>query len=111
MNTVVQENLNAIRVVKSYVREGYEEDKFNKINENLKENSEHAFRTSVWNMPLFQYVMYLTIICIIFFGGQMILKGSMKVGELTGFLSYVMQILNSVSYTHLDVYKRQTLGF
>lgn len=96
VNTVVQENLNAIRVVKSYVREGYEEDKFNKINENLKENSEHAFRTSVWNMPLFQYVMYLTIICIIFFGGQMILKGSMKVGELTGFLSYVMQILNSL---------------
>ncbi len=96
VNTVVQENLNAIRVVKSYVREGYEEEKFEKINEGLKENSEHAFRTSVWNMPLFQYVMYLTIICIIFFGGQMIFAGTMKVGELTGFLSYVMQILNSL---------------
>ncbi len=96
INTVVQENLNAMRVVKSYVREGYEEEKFEKINEGLKENSEQAFRTSVWNMPLFQYVMYMTIVCILFFGGQMILDGSMQVGELTGFLSYVMQILNSL---------------
>lgn len=95
INTVVQENLNAIRV-KSYVREGYEEEKFKKMNIALRDNSEHAFRTSVWNMPLFQYVMYTTIICILFFGGQMIFEGVMKVGELTGFLSYVMQILNSL---------------
>ena len=96
INTVVQENLNAIRVVKSYVREGYESEKFAGMNENLRENSEKAFRTSVWNMPLFQYVMYLTIVSILFFGGQMILAGTMKVGELTGFLSYVMQILNAL---------------
>lgn len=96
INTVVQENLNAIRVVKSYVREGYESEKFEGMNENLRENSEKAFRTSVWNMPLFQYVMYLTIVSILFFGGQMILAGTMKVGELTGFLSYVMQILNAL---------------
>ncbi len=96
INTVVQENLNAIRVVKSYVREGYESEKFEGMNDNLRENSEKAFRTSVWNMPLFQYVMYLTIVSILFFGGQMILAGTMKVGELTGFLSYVMQILNAL---------------
>ena len=96
INTVVQENLNAIRVVKSYVREGYESEKFEGMNENLRENSEKAFRTSVWNMPLFQYVMYLTIVSILFFGGQMILAGTMKVGELTGFLSYVMHILNAL---------------
>ena len=96
INTIVQENLNAIRVVKSYVREGYESEKFEGMNENLRENSEKAFRTSVWNMPLFQYVMYLTIVSILFFGGQMILAGTMKVGELTGFLSYVMQILNAL---------------
>lgn len=96
INTVVQENLNAIRVVKSYVREGYESEKFEGMNENLRENSEKAFRTSVWNMPLFQYVMYLTIVSILFFGGQMILAGTMKVGELTGFLSCVMQILNAL---------------
>lgn len=96
INTIVQENLNAIRVVKSYVREGYESEKFEGMNENLRENSEKAFRTSVWNMPLFQYVMYLTIVSILFFGGQMILAGTMKVGELTVFLSYVMQILNAL---------------
>ncbi len=96
INTVVQENLNAMRVVKSYVREGYEASKFEKMNEGLKQNSEKAFRTSVWNMPLFQYVMYLTIVSILFFGGQMILNGTMQVGELTGFLSYVLQILNSL---------------
>ncbi|WP_294580496.1 ABC transporter ATP-binding protein [uncultured Thomasclavelia sp.] len=96
LNTVVQENLNAIRVVKSYVREGYEEEKFAKINADLKGNSEQAFKTSVWNAPLFQYCMYTTIVCIIFFGGQMIFNGQMQVGELTGFLSYVLQILNSL---------------
>ncbi len=96
VNTVVQENLNAIRVVKSYVRGTYEEEKFDKINEKLKQNSEHAFRTSVLNLPLFQYVMYGTIVCIILFGGQMIFSGDMQVGELTGFLSYVLQILNAL---------------
>ena len=96
VNTIVQENLNAIRVVKSYVRGTYEEEKFETVNEDLKMNSERAFRTSVWNTPLFQYVVYATIVCIIFFGAQMIFAGTMKVGELTGFLSYVMQILNSL---------------
>ena len=96
VNTVVQENLNAIRVVKSYVRGTYEEEKFDKINEKLISDSEHAFRTAVLNLPLFQYVMYGTIVCIILFGGQMIFSGDMQVGELTGFLSYVLQILNAL---------------
>lgn len=96
VNTIVQENLNAIRVVKAYVRGDYEQKKFDHVNHVLKKHSEHAFLTSVWNMPLFQYVMYGTIVCIIWFGGQMILNGQMQVGELTGFLSYVLQILNSL---------------
>ena len=96
VNTIVQENLNAIRVVKSYVRGSYEEEKFEKVNNSLRQNSEKAFRTSVWNLPLFQLVMYSTIVCIIWFGGNMIFQGTMKVGELTGFLSYVLQILNSL---------------
>lgn len=95
VNTIVQENMNAIRVVKAYVREQYEEVKFDKINENLKVNSEKAFRTAVLNMPLFQMIMYATIVCVIYFGGQLIFAGEMKIGELTGFLSYILQILNS----------------
>lgn len=96
VNTIVQENLNAIRVVKSYVRGTYEEEKFDEVNDNLRSASERAFRTSVWNLPLFQLVMYTTVVCIIWFGGNMIFAGTMKVGELTGFLSYVLQILNSL---------------
>lgn len=96
VNTIVQENLNAIRVVKSYVRGNYEKEKFHEVNSGLRCASEQAFRTSVWNMPLFQIVMYTTIICILWFGGNMIFDGTMKVGELTGFLSYVLQILNSL---------------
>lgn len=96
VNTIVQENLNAIRVVKSYVRGTYEEEKFADVNESLRVASLKAFSTSVWNMPLFQIVMYATIVCIVWFGGNMIFIGDMKVGELTGFLSYVMQILNSL---------------
>lgn len=96
VNTIVQENLNAIRVVKSYVRGTYEEEKFAVVNDSLRSASERAFSTSVWNMPLFQIVMYATILCIIWFGGNMIFSDEMKVGELTGFLSYVLQILNSL---------------
>lgn len=96
VNTIVQENVNAIRVVKSYVRGTHEKAKFEDVNEQLRDASESAFRISVWNMPLFQVVMYTTIVCIIWFGGNMIFAGTMKVGELTGFLSYVLQILNSL---------------
>lgn len=96
VNSIIQENLNAIRVVKSFVRGTYEKTKFETVNEELRHNSEYAFRTSSFNMPIFQFVMYTTIICILWFGGNMIFIGSMKVGELTGFLSYVMQVLNSL---------------
>lgn len=96
VNTVVQENLIAIRTVKAYVKSDYENEKFEKINQELRTHSEKAFRYSVLNMPLFQYMMYTTIICILFFGSQMIFAGEMKVGQLTGFLSYVLQILNAL---------------
>ena len=96
VKTVVQENLIAIRTVKTYVKSDYENEKFEKINQELRTHSEKAFRYSVLNMPLFQYMMYTTIVCILFFGSQMIFAGEMKVGQLTGFLSYVLQILNAL---------------
>lgn len=96
VNSIVQENLNAIRVVKSYVRGSYEESKFESVNETLKHTSSKAFHTSSLNMPALQLVMYSTIIGILWFGGNLIFIGGMKVGALTGFLSYVMQILNSL---------------
>lgn len=96
VNSIVQENLIAIRVVKSYVRKDYEQAKFNEVNLNCQQVSRKSFHYAVMNMPCFQFVMYSTIIAILWFGGGMIQVGNMQVGELTGFLSYIMQILNSL---------------
>ena len=96
VNRIIQENLTAIRVVKAYVRKDYEIAKFEEGNLTLRNNSERAFRLAALNMPAMQLVMYATILCILWFGGQMIQVGSMEVGELTGFLSYVLQVLNSL---------------
>ncbi len=96
VNSVVQENLTAIRTVKSYVRGGSEIRKFGQANENFRQSSEQAFHYAALNLPCFQFVMYGTILCILWFGGNFIRQGTMRIGELTGFLSYVMQILNSL---------------
>lgn len=96
VNRIIQENLTAVRVVKAYVRGEYEIEKFNEVNTNLQTQSERAFKLAMTNMAAMQYVMYGTIISILWFGGSMINTGGMKVGELTGFLSYVLQLLNSL---------------
>lgn len=96
VNRIIQENLTAIRVVKAYVRGDYEIGKFEKVNTNLQTQSERAFRIATTNMAAMQFVMYGTILGILWFGGGMIRTGSMQVGALTGFLSYVLQILNSL---------------
>ena len=96
VNRIVQENLTAVRVVKAYVRGDYEKAKFEEGNEKLKEQSQRAFCLAALNMPAMQFVMYGTILSILWFGGELINTGGMEVGELTGFLSYVLQILNSL---------------
>ena len=96
VNRIIQENLTAVRVVKAYVRGAYETDKFEKVNTNLQTQSERAFKLATTNMAAMQFVMYGTIISILWFGGGMIRVGAMQVGELTGFLSYVLQVLNSL---------------
>ena len=96
VNRITQEHLTAVRIVKACVRGDYEVEKFEEGNQNLRQESETAFRLAALNMPAMQFVMYGTILAILLFGGYLIQKGSMKVGELTGFLSYVLQILNSL---------------
>ena len=96
VNRIVQENLTAIRVVKAYVRSDYETSKFEEVNSNLQTYSEKAFSLSALNMPAFQFVMYGTILSILWFGGDLVMIGNMKVGALTSFLSYVLQVLNSL---------------
>ena len=96
VNRIIQENLTAVRIVKACVRGDYEIAKFEEGNRKLREESETAFRLAALNMPAMQFVMYGTILGILLFGGRLIQSGQMKVGELTGFLSYVLQILNSL---------------
>lgn len=96
VNRSIQENLTAVRGVKSYVRGEYEVDKFKDVNAKLKSESEKAFGIAVLNMPAMQFVMYGTIIAILFVGGHLINNGQLKIGELTSFLSYVLLILNSL---------------
>lgn len=96
LNQVVQENLTAIRAVKAFVRDEYEEDKFEEVNRDMTKSSETTFHYAVLNLPAFQGIMYTTIVMILWFGGNMILKSELAVGNLTGFLSYVMQVINSL---------------
>ena len=96
VNRVVQENLTAVRIVKAYVRGDYENEKFAAVNGELREVSTRSFATAVLNMPAMQFVMYATILCILWIGGGMIQTGELQVGKLTGFLSYVLQVLNSL---------------
>ena len=95
LNNVVQEGLTAIRAVKAFVRGEYEEEKFQSVNEELMATSQRTFHLAVLNLPAFQFTMYTAIVLILWFGGGMILDGGLQVGELTGFLSYVLQVMNS----------------
>ena len=95
LNGRIQESLTAIRAIKAFVRGDYENDQFNTVNAELSDASTETFRYAVLNLPAFQAVMYTAIVCILWFGG-FVLHGTMSVGQLTAFLSYVLQVLNSV---------------
>ena len=96
LNNVVQECLTAIRAVKAFVRGEYEEEKFEAANTELMQVSRGTFRTAVLNLPAFQLTMYAACVLILWLGGTMILNGALTVGRLTSFLSYVMQVMNSL---------------
>ena len=96
LNRAVQENLIAIRVVKSFVRSRYEKEKFKKINDENMRASIHAERVLILNGPIMQLTMSSCIIAILWFGGNMIVVGDMLTGQLISFISYVTQILMSL---------------
>ena len=96
LNNVVQEGLAAIRAVKAFVRGEYEEEKFAAVNDELTETSQQTFRIAVLNLPAFQLTMYTATVLILWFGGNMILAGTLQVGDLTGVLSYVLQVMNAL---------------
>lgn len=96
LNNVVQEGLTAIRAVKAFVRGEYEVEKFQQVNTLLMDTSQTTFHYAVLNLPAFQLTMYVAVVLIMWFGGNMVLSSQLQVGDLTGFLSYVFQVMNSM---------------
>jgi ATP-binding cassette, subfamily B, multidrug efflux pump len=96
LNNTLQENLIGIRVVKSYVREDFEIQKFKNANDDLTNSAIRAVSIVIFNFPLMQLVMNAAILVILWSGGRMVYSGGLTTGELIAFISYVFQILMSV---------------
>lgn len=96
LNGVVQEDLTAVRAVKAYVRAELEEAKFDAVNTELAHTATKTFGNAVLNLPVFQLSMYVAALSILWIGGRMIIEGRLGVGSLTGFMSYVLLIMNSL---------------
>ena len=96
LNRVVQENLNAIRVVKAYVREPYEIEKFRHISQEVFYQFKYAEKIVAWNSPLMQFCMYNCILLVSGLGARLIVGSRMTTGELTSMIIYAVQILSSL---------------
>lgn len=96
LNNTVQENVNAARVVKAYVREEHENEKFHKISLKVFDLFTKAEKLVAWNSPVMNFVMYTVVLLIVLIGGEDIVLGNMMTGELTSIMVYAMQILMSL---------------
>jgi len=96
LNNVVQENLRGIRVVKSFVREEYEKEKFKSVSETIFKEFSTAEKIVAFNAPLMQFSVYSSILMISWFGAKMIVATTMSTGQLVGLISYAFQILMSL---------------
>ena len=96
LNSTVQENITNVRVVKSFVREDFEKDKFSRANSNLRKAGFSAMSIMIFISPLVTFFMNATTIAVYWFGGNMVISGSMSPGDLTAFITYITQILMSL---------------
>ena len=96
LNRVVQENLNAIRVVKAYVREDTEEEKFKEVNDEVYQNFKKAEKIVAFNSPVMQLTIYSCILLISWIGAKLIVGGDMQTGQLSSIITYAWQILSSL---------------
>ncbi len=96
LNSTVRENVTNVRVVKSFVREDKEIDKFEDANSDLKNSSMRAVRIMIFMGPVMNFFMYASVIAIIWFGHGIVLDGGMKYGDLSAFITYATQILSSL---------------
>ncbi|MBO7357585.1 MAG: ABC transporter ATP-binding protein [Lachnospiraceae bacterium] len=99
MNSSIRESLTNVRVIKSFVRGDYENERFVKTNQDLKNAGLNAFKVIIAVMPLMSLIMNATTLAIVWFGGKQIIVGDMLVGDLTAFITYVIQILISLMLT------------
>ena len=97
LNNSVQENVNAARVVKAFVREDYEIKKFHGVSEYVYALFTKAEKIVAWNSPVMQFMMYTVVLLIAAIGGRSIVFGTMETGELTSVIVYALQILMSLS--------------
>lgn len=96
LNSGIQEALTNVRVIKSFVREDYEEEKFKDMNLDLKKSSLHAMNIVIATMPVMMLAMNITTLAVVWYGGNIIIAGGMQVGDLTAFTTYIVQILMSL---------------
>ena len=96
LNNTVQESVTNVRVVKSFVREGHETEKFRTANRDLKESGMRAVRVMICLGPVMTVCMNLTTLAVIWFGGNRVLDNGMPIGDLSAFITYVSQILSSL---------------
>ena len=96
LNTIVQENLRGIRVVKAYVREEHEKEKFKEASEGMYQGFTKADILLAYNAPLMQFCVYSAMLLISWFGAHLIVGGTFTTGKLVTLISYVMQILHSL---------------
>ena len=96
LNSRIQENITNQRVVKSFVRDDFEKETFDRASNELKDKTLRAMKVVILTMPIMTLMMNVTIMAVVWFGGQQILIGDMPVGDLTAFTTYVTQILMSL---------------
>ena len=103
LNNSVQENVNASRVVKAFVREDFEIRKFHGISKYVYDLFTKAEKIVSWNSPVMQFTMYTVVLLLVAIGGKSIVFGSMATGELTSVIVYALQILMSLVHGYLCV--------
>lgn len=96
LNSNIQENITNVRVVKSFVREDFEEEKFKKSNYELKNAGISAMNVMIIIQPVMMFLMYATSITVMWIGGNDVIVGSMTLGDLTALINYISQILMSI---------------
>jgi len=96
LNSVVQENVRGVRVVKAFVREDHETEKFKKVSDSIYQDSSKAEKIIAFNSPLMQGLMYISLLTISYLGAKLIVSDSMTTGQLMSFITYTSQILMSL---------------